>query len=125
MDKLEAIFQRQRELLEKFHEIEESNGLLPDPNIPVNLGTHQGQAVIKSRAWNVTEELAEAMNELKNRPWKQKTYPVDLDKYYEEIVDALHFFVELCILSGLSAQDLFDWYMGKAAVNTQRQELGV
>jgi len=125
MDKLEAIFQKQRELLEKFHEIEASHGLLPDPNIPVNLETHQGQAVIKSRAWNVTEELAEAMNELKNRPWKQKTYPVDLEAFYEELVDALHFFVELCILSGLSAQDLFDRYMGKAKVNTKRQEMGV
>jgi len=125
VDKLDAIFRRQKELLEKFHEIEDSHGLLPDRNVPVNLETHQGQAVIKSRAWNVTEELAEAMNELKNRPWKQKTYPVDLDKYYEEIVDAFHFFIELCILSGLSAQDLFDRYMGKAEINTQRQERGV
>lgn len=125
MDKLEAIFQKQRELLEKFHDIEASHGLLPDPNIPVNLETHQGQAVIKSRAWNVTEELAEAMNELKNRPWKQKTYPVDLAKYYEEIVDALHFFIELCILSGLDAQQLYDLYMGKASINQHRQVSGV
>src|SRR5690606_9858686 len=121
MDKLEAIFQKQRELLDKFHEIEASHGLLPDPDIPVNLETHQGQAVIKSRAWNVTEELAEAMNELKNRPWKQKTYPVDLAKYYEEIVDALHFFIELCILSGLDAQQLYDMYMDKANINKHRQ----
>lgn len=125
MDKLEAIFQKQRELLEKFHEIEASHGLLPDPNIPVNLETHQGQAVIKSRAWNVAEELAEAMNELKNRPWKQKTYPVDLAKYYEEIVDALHFFIELCILSGLDAQQLYDMYMVKSNINKHRQVSGV
>jgi len=125
MDKLEAIFQKQRELLEKFHDIEASHGLLPDPNIPVDLKTHQGQAVIKSRAWNITEELAEAMNELKNRPWKQKTYPVDLAKYYEEIVDALHFFIELCILSGLDAQQLYDMYMDKANINKHRQVSGV
>lgn len=125
MDKLDLIFARQRELLERFHQIEEQNGLLPDPKIPVDITTHQGQAVLRSRAWNMTEELAEAMNELKNRPWKQKTYPVDLEAFYEELVDALHFFVELCILSGLTAQDLFDRYTGKAAVNKQRQELGV
>ena len=124
MDKLDLIFARQRELLERFHQIEAQHGLLPDPDVPVDITTHHGQAVLRSRAWNVTEELAEAMNELKNRPWKQKTYPVDLEAFYEELVDALHFFVELCILAGLSAQDLFDHYMGKAAVNTQRQELG-
>jgi len=125
VDKLDLIFARQRELLERFHQIEAQHGLLPDPKVPVDIATHQGQAVLRGRAWNVTEELAEAMNELKNRPWKQRTYPVDLDAFYEELVDALHFFVELCILAGLSSQDLFDRYMGKAAVNTQRQELGV
>jgi len=125
MDKLDLIFARQRELLERFHQIEAQHGLLPDPKVPVDITTHQGQAVLRSRAWNMTEELAEAMNELKNRPWKQKTYPVDLEAFYEELVDALHFFVELCILAGLSAEDLFARYMGKAAVNTQRQELGV
>lgn len=125
MDKLEAIFKRQEELLQKFHQIEESHGLLPDPEIPVNLETHQGQAVIKSRAWNITEELAEAMNELKNRPWKQRTYPVNLAKYYEEIVDAFHFFIELCILSGLDAQALYELYMDKANINKFRQESGV
>lgn len=124
MDKLEAIFNQQRELMSKFHQIEQDNGLLPDLGIPVNLQTHQGQAVLKSRAWNVVEELGEAMNELKNRPWKQKTYPVNQSRYLEELSDALHFFIELCILSGITAQELYDLYMHKAGVNKTRQDLG-
>ena len=62
MDKLDLIFARQRELLERFHQIEAQHGLLPDPKIPVDITTHQGQAVLKSRAWNVTEEIAEAIH---------------------------------------------------------------
>jgi hypothetical protein len=125
MDKLDEVFARQKELMETFHAIEEARGLLPDPDVPVDLTTHEGQAVLRSYAWYITEELGEAMNLLKNRPWKQKTYPVEVYKFYEELADAFHFFVELCILSGLSADDLYLLYIGKANVNQTRQMEGV
>lgn len=120
-DKLEAIFIRQRELMEKYHPIEEQQGLLLTPDIPVNLHDPKGQARLKDFAWRVTEELGEAMNCLKNKPWKQTFMETDEAHYKEEIVDALHFFVELCILSGFDAESLTDMYLRKSQVNKFRQ----
>ena len=120
-DKLDLIFSRQRELMEKYHEIEKANGLLQTEDVPVNIHDAAGQARLKDFAWRVTEELGEAMNTLKNKPWKQSQMLTDETHYLEEIADAFHFFIELCILSGLDAQSLFDIYFDKSAVNKFRQ----
>jgi hypothetical protein len=120
-DMLEEIFARQRELMEKYHVIEAKNGLLQTPDIPVNLHDAKGQARLKDFAWRITEELGEAMNCLKNKPWKQTQMLTDVKHYYEELADAFHFFVELCILSGLNARDLYELYFRKSEVNKFRQ----
>ena len=87
-DKLDAIFARQRELMEKYHDIEKAKGLLQTEDIPVNIDDHLGQARLKDFAWRVTEELGEAMNCLKNKPWKQTQMETDRTHYEEEIIDA-------------------------------------
>jgi len=120
-DMLRLVFARQRELMEKYHPIEKEKGLLQDENIPVNIDSHLGQARLKDFAWRVTEEIGEAMNCLKNKPWKQTQMQTDVHHYLEEIVDAFHFFIELCILSGMSAEDLFTFYFKKSEVNKFRQ----
>jgi hypothetical protein len=120
-DMLDAIFQRQRELMEKYHKIEESVGLLQTLDVPVDLHSHSGQARLKDFAWRITEELGEAMNCLKNKPWKQSQMLTDTDHYLEEIADAFHFFIELCILSGIDAKGLCELYFKKSVVNKFRQ----
>ena len=45
----------------------------------------------------------------------------DVTHYVEELIDALHFFVELLILSGLKAEDAFRIYFKKSEVNKFRQ----
>lgn len=120
-DMLENVFSRQRELMETYHHIERKNGLLQTEDVPVDLHSAQGQARLKDFAWRVTEEIGEAMNCLKNKPWKQTQMLTDEVHYIEELVDAFHFFVELCILSGLSAEDLFRMYFSKSEVNKFRQ----
>lgn len=122
MDKLDEIFARQRELMDKYHLIEAANGLLVTDQVPVDLNDPRGQARLKEMAWRTVEELAEAMNELKNRPWKQSHTPTNKEAFREEVVDALHFFIELCILAGFTPQSLHDQYLNKAAKNTARQE---
>jgi len=121
---LEAIFERQKELIEKYHPIEKKNGLLITEDMPVNLNDAKGQQRLKDFAWRVTEEIGEAMNCLKNKPWKQTQMETDVEHYYEELVDAFHFFVELCIISGLTAKDLCDIYFKKSEVNKFRQRSG-
>lgn len=119
-DKLELIFERQTELMKKYHVIEKEIGLLQTEDVPVDMDSHLGQARLKDLAWRVTEEIAEAMGCLKNRPWKKTQMRTDKEHYKEELVDALHFFIELCISSGFDAQSLTDYYLKKSQVNKFR-----
>jgi len=105
----------------KYEGIEDSNGLLQTRDVPVDLDDRKGQARLKDFAWRVTEEIGEAMNCLKNRPWKQTHMLTDREHYEEELADAFHFFVELCILSGIDSGKLFDLYTRKSQVNQFRQ----
>ena len=123
-DMLDQIFRKQMDLMMKYHEIEKRNGCLITPDVPVDLHSHLGQHRLKDFAWRITEELGEAMSCLKNKPWKATPMATDIQHYKEEIADAFHFFVELCILSGISSNDLFEIYMKKNVVNTFRQGSG-
>lgn len=123
-DRLGLIFTRQLELMEKYHPIEKANGLLVTEDVPIDLHSHKGQHRLKDFAWRITEELGEAMSCLKNKPWKATPMDTDIDHYKEEIADAFHFFVELCILSGIGAHELFQLYLRKSEVNKFRQRSG-
>jgi len=120
-DRLEQIFAKQRELMHKYHQIGLDNGTLLDPNVPVDINSHKGQAQLKAMNSYCVEELFEAMNCLKNKAWKQSMMETDIDHYQEELADAFHFFIELLILSGIYADDIFSLYFKKAAVNKFRQ----
>lgn len=88
-DMLAAIFNRQKELMTKYHHIEARSGLLQTEDCPVNLDDRRGQARIKDFSWRVMEELGEALDA------KSHT-----DHYQEELIDGLHFLTELTILAG-------------------------
>lgn len=88
-DRLIAIFERQKELMDKYHDIEAKSGLLQTNDCPVNLNDKRGQARIKDFAWRVTEEVGEALDAITNK-----------EHYEEELIDGLHFLTELTILSG-------------------------
>lgn len=88
-DLLKAIFDRQKSLMGKYHDIELRSGLLQTEDCPVNLDDKRGQARIKDFAWRVTEELGEALDAKAHQ-----------DHYQEELIDGLHFLTELTILAG-------------------------
>jgi len=94
-DYLKAIFEKQRELALKYHPIEAKSGLLQTTDFPVNLHDPAGQARLKDLAWRTIEELGEA------------TECIDTDKehFREELIDALHFFVELLLSAGMDYPD--------------------
>ena len=122
---LSIIFERQKELMAKYHDIEQANGaIVVDPALHGNLDNRYIQMRIKDMKQRCIEELMEAANTLKNKPWKQDTVLTDTDHFYEEIADAFHFFVELCITAGLDAGDLFKMYFLKSEVNKFRQRSG-
>lgn len=97
-DKLKAIFERQSELMSKYHDIELRSGLLQTEDCPVNLDDKRGQARLKDFAWRVTEEVGEALDSL---------HSGDKDHYYEELIDGLHFLTEMSILAGISPEEIF------------------
>lgn len=121
-DMLAEIFTAQRELMEKYHPIEEANGggIMVD-EIPVEIDDRRGQGRLKELAWRVTEEIAEAMGCLKNRPWKSTPLATDREHFYEELADATHFFIELLITAGIGPVELHDLYFRKNQVNQFRQ----
>lgn len=98
-DKLHLIFQRQLDLMRHYHPIEKANGLLITEDVPVNLQDSKGQYRIKDFAWRVTEELGEALEAL-------YIHSTIREHFDEEIADALHFLVELTILTGVSPNEL-------------------
>jgi hypothetical protein len=94
-DRLHHIFKRQRELMVKYEKIEKRNGLLQTDLIPVDLHCKNGQARLKDFAWRFTEELTEA-GDAEGILHRQ-----------EELADALHFLIELCILVGIDDKVLY------------------
>ncbi|MDO4543032.1 MAG: dUTPase [Clostridia bacterium] len=66
------------------------------------------------------DELTELLNELNYKWWKNPK-PLDQKAIKEELVDVLHFFVSMCIRSGIDAEGLFTGYMEKNKENFDRQ----
>lgn len=121
-DMLEGIFAGQLELMEQYHDIEKGRGaIVVDPENYGQIDHRFVQWRIKDLMQRCIEEMMEAANTLKNKPWKQSELPTDATHFYEEVADAFHFFVEFCITSGMSAEDLARVYHRKHAVNKFRQ----
>ena len=71
----------------------------------------------------LVDELHEALAEIGWKPWASSMH-FNQDAVRGELVDAFHFFMNLCLVSGVSAQDLIDGYIAKSAQNIKRQADG-
>lgn len=90
-----------------------------------NLDFRCTQNAIREANLYLIEELMEAQNLLKAKPWKESFKATDPDAYWEEIADAIHFFLELLIYSGLDTPDkIYDAYMAKTRTNEIRRATG-
>lgn len=69
-------------------------------------------------------ELAEALQELNWKPWKKTKKSVSIDKLHEELIDCAHFMLELLIISGMDAKQIFSSYNKKMDINLNRQKQG-
>lgn len=99
MDRLKAIFDRQKQLMIKYHPIEMSTGLLQTEDCPVDLNDRKGQARIKDFAWRFIEEVGEALDAIENTK----------NMKAEEFIDGLHFLVEMSILAGKDYNTITDF----------------
>ena len=96
------------------------------PEFPVDPTSKSGQKFLKGITHECMHELFEANQALKNSKDHRETDVNDFDRehYLEELVDALHYFFEIAILSGITVDDLHEAYMKKGHVNIQRIENG-
>ena len=107
MDKLEQIFHYQ----DKFDtELIEKRGL---DGISM-------EEWIQKETLALMSELAELIEEVQFKWWKNKK-TTDVDAVKNELVDVLHFFVSMCLKTGMDAQELYQRYLDKNKENFDRQ----
>ena len=106
MDKLENIFEYQKKFDE---ELAQRRGL-----------NYSMEEWIQKETLAMLSELSELIDEVNFKWWKNEK-PVDTGKVRDELVDILHFFVSMCIKTGMSAQELHARYMDKNQENFDRQ----
>ena len=91
------------------------------PDFPVDLSSKAGQKLLKNISYECADELHEARQHLKQKDHRISDMGgVDRAEYVEELVDALHYFFEIVIASGVSADELFEAYINKGEKNTDR-----
>ena len=106
MDKLDTIFAMQKGL-------DEEIAALRKLDYPQEVWIQKGVLAMIS-------ELSEVLDEVNFKWWKN---PKELNEHAikEELVDVLHFFVGMCIRSGMTADELYRIYTEKNRENYDRQ----
>lgn len=126
---LEELFSLQKGLLDDYIKIE---GL---PQYPININTKKSQVLIKDFIGRVIEELAEGYESIlsvkeltfTHKYWYNLGTAIEsseerkgfelaishLQNISEEMVDALHFFLELLIYVNITPEDLKNWFINQ------------
>ena len=106
MDKLDVIFQMQQSL---------------DEDIATRRNLEFSKEVwLQKEVLAMISELSELLDEVNFKWWKNPK-PVDDAALKGELVVVLHFFVSMCLKSGMTAQELFEGYQAKNRENFDRQ----
>lgn len=95
--RLTAMFDRQYELAVKYLPIESRNNCLETSDIPVNMLRPEGQKRAKWFWCMCMEELSEAALAVDE-------HPDDVLHMQEEVIDALHFLIEMFLMMGKDPQ---------------------
>jgi len=123
MDKLDKMF----ELRESFMlRLKEANPEGASPTWPIDLLDKSSQQHVRDMALRGVEEMFEALQHLKN--WKPhrmtEVSEFNTDLFLEEVVDAFNYFLSVLVLTGFSADDLFQAYEDKDFVIRERIDNG-
>lgn len=113
MDKLEEIFKLQTEF-------QESLGFYFDDG---SMSSPERVEYIRDMVLASLDELHEALHEVSWKPWANSLF-INRDALAGELVDVLHFFVNLCLVIGLSPSELHARYTAKREINLNRQAAG-
>lgn len=115
-DDLTHLFVMQERLMEQLALVHD------DFKWPIDISEKSSQVLCRDVTLRATEELHEALQHLKK--WKDHKvvddYEFEHDAFLEEIVDALHYIVELMILVGVKPGNLHDAFEKKHEINMER-----
>jgi dUTP diphosphatase len=106
---MKKIFERQKYLMEEVYKLSHDRKAMVDHYRVASLA--------------LVDEVMEALHHAPWKPWSKRT-EWEWDKLHDELVDVFTFFIELCQLAGLSAEELEHGYFEKAQINEDRQKSG-
>jgi dimeric dUTPase (all-alpha-NTP-PPase superfamily) len=106
LDKLDVIFQMQQSLNE---DIEARRAI-----------QFSREEWMQKEVLAMISELSEVLDEV-NFKWWKNAKPIDDMALKGELVDVLHFFISMCLKSGMTAEELFSLYKAKNQENFDRQ----
>lgn len=109
---LEIIFDRQYDLQVKSFNVD-----------PAKLDPEARIQFIKDMTLALTDEMHEMLAEIGWKPWAKSRH-INREAVAGELIDALHFWVNICIAVGLYPDEIKRLYLAKAAINAKRQEDG-
>jgi len=109
MSSLQMILDNQRKLQLKSYGVDVST-----------LDGEERAAYIRNMSLALTDELHEALNETGWKPWATSRH-LNRAAFAGEMIDVLHFWVNLMLVAGVTEQDILDLYFAKADKNAKRQ----
>jgi dimeric dUTPase (all-alpha-NTP-PPase superfamily) len=74
----------------------------------------------KDHVLYLLEETHELLREINFKTYKKTRKPIIMDNIKDELVDILHFYVNLCLVWGVSADQIVEVFKQKNAKNVQR-----
>ena len=70
------------------------------------------------------DEIAELRSWINWKTWKKDRKEVNVEEVKYEIIDLLHFWVNLCLIWGLTPEEVYQYYVNKKKQNIKRQNSG-
>lgn len=124
-DMLATMFEQQRQHMADYEVIYRENGhqVLPS-KLRGDFNARRTHEAFRETMGYLVEELHEARNLLKAKPWKRSWVAPEASMMREELADAWHFFIELMIIAGMTPEDIFEEYFRKTIENNHRKESG-
>ena len=123
-DSLANIFHYQRQLMDVLGVPALDEKRDPLKTLPVNEFTKMLTRYSQDCVTAVTCESTELLDALPWKHWKKSYEKIDLNNVQIEIIDLLHFVLELAIIWGMDAKQVHELYIKKLRENLDRQKKG-
>ena len=88
----------------------------------VNASMREREYFTKENVVYIIDECTEILGWINWKPWKRTRKDVNIEEVKFEIIDVLHFWVNLCLIWGITPDDVYRYYFHKQKINIKRQD---